>query len=60
MKCERCWIETSGMHDYCKHCSKNLCDECMAEGNCYVDMVYRGKHEAWMGDEEGDENEQTN
>lgn len=23
-----------GMFDYCEFCSKDLCDECMAEGKC--------------------------
>ena len=35
--CERCGALPSnpfGLHDYCAECSKNLCDECMAEGCC--------------------------
>lgn len=36
MKCERCQVSTKGyeLHDYCKHCSKNLCDGCMKNGCC--------------------------
>jgi hypothetical protein len=36
MKCERCHKESAGyaVHDYCRTCSKNLCDDCMAKGCC--------------------------
>ncbi len=34
-KCERCGKRIEILeHDYCEVCSKNLCDECMAEGCC--------------------------
>lgn len=43
--CERCgapppvikeghFAGQSGMHDYCAHCSKDLCDPCLAAGRC--------------------------
>ena len=36
--CERCG-KTPGpspyaMHDYCDHCSRDLCEKCMNEGKC--------------------------
>lgn len=36
MKCERCGAATKGygLWDYCAHCSRNLCDQCMAKGCC--------------------------
>lgn len=36
MICERCRRSTTGLrlHDYCRKCSKNLCDSCMAHGCC--------------------------
>jgi hypothetical protein len=35
-KCERCGKAPSGytLFDYCAHCSKNLCDDCMTKGCC--------------------------
>lgn len=40
-KCERCGAKRSrpdagpyDLLDYCAHCSKDLCDACMAKGCC--------------------------
>lgn len=36
-KCERCGAMPEGeygLHDYCDHCSKNLCPKCMEAGCC--------------------------
>lgn len=52
--CERCgapppkitsgpFAGSSSMHDYCVHCSADLCDDCMAEGRCPDSPT--GKHE---------------
>lgn len=52
--CERCnamppkivagpWAGQSHLHDYCVHCSKNLCAKCIAEGKCRLNPT--GKHE---------------
>lgn len=36
MKCERCGVGPKGLglHDYCAHCSQNLCEKCAADGCC--------------------------
>jgi len=36
MKCEGCQKSTRGydLFDYCEHCSKNLCEQCMTTGRC--------------------------
>jgi hypothetical protein len=36
-RCERCNAKAQGAYgilDYCAHCSKDLCDDCMAKGCC--------------------------
>lgn len=35
--CERCGASPEGEYgllDYCAHCSKDLCDNCMSKGCC--------------------------
>jgi hypothetical protein len=36
VNCERCIAVAPGyeLFDFCKHCSKNLCDRCMEVGAC--------------------------
>jgi hypothetical protein len=59
--CERCGAApppiTSGpfagspsMLDYCIHCSKDLCDDCLRDGRCTESLD--GKHERESDDEE--------
>lgn len=36
-KCERCGAQPKGefgLLDYCLHCSRDLCDDCMKKGCC--------------------------
>ena len=59
--CERCgarppaitsgpWAGQSSMHDYCAHCSKDLCEKCLAEGKCRDSPD--GKHHSENAEEE--------
>lgn len=54
-RCERCkdepptirvgpWAGQRGLHNFCTHCSKNLCADCMAKGRCRQSPTK--KHEA--------------
>lgn len=38
------WAGQRGMHNYCVHCSKDLCENCLAAGRCRESQT--GKHEA--------------
>lgn len=52
--CERCGITLGAnqlaLHDYCMHCSQNLCGECMEAGHC--EESFTGDH--CQEPEEGD------
>lgn len=50
MTCERCGYETPPesyeLLDYCRHCSKNLCDGCMESGWCAESADHKHRPEA--------------
>jgi len=52
--CERCramppriesgpWAGQHHLHNFCVHCSKDLCAKCLAEGKCRLSAT--GKHQ---------------
>lgn len=38
------WAGQRHSHNYCVHCSKDLCEKCIAEGKCRENKA-TGKHE---------------
>lgn len=54
--CERCGASAGGwaLFDYCAHCSRNLCDECMEKGCCGRVPAQSGSQDD-HGDEDDDQ-----
>lgn len=59
--CERCgaapprfeagpFAGKRGAHDYCEHCSADLCEKCMTRGKCAE--AADGKHKRYEGDDD--------
>lgn len=57
--CERCGVAPPGgrydLHDFCVHCSKDLCKGCIAAGKCHESP--NGKHEVESDETPPDEDD---